>query len=81
MNDKLFEVAEKLSKQASDWVDEVHPHVSYRAWHNYHKTKFAELIIQECIEQCYADYDSKEDWDKGVRWAVIKQIKEHFGAE
>ena len=42
--------------------------------------KFAELIIQECIEQCYADYDSKEDWDKGVRWAV-NQIKEHFGIE
>ena len=44
------------------------------------KEKFAELIIQECIEQCYADYDSKEDWDKGVRWAV-NQIKEHFGVE
>ena len=41
---------------------------------------FAELIIQECIEQCYADYDSKEDWDKGVCWAV-NQIKEHFGVK
>ena len=41
---------------------------------------FSKLIIQECIEQCYADYDSKEDWDKGVRWAV-NQIKEHFGVE
>ena len=40
--------------------------------------RFSELIIQECIEQCYAGYDSKEDWDKGVRWEVIKQIKEHF---
>ena len=42
--------------------------------------KFAELIIQDCIEQCYADYDSKEDWDKGVCWAV-NQIKEHSGVK
>ena len=82
MNEKLFEIASELSKQASDWVDEVYPSAGYkpRARQNHYRTKFAELIIQECIEQCYADYDSKEDWDKGVRWAV-KQIKEHFGVE
>lgn len=67
MNDKLFEVAEQLSKQASDWVDEVHPHVSYRAWHNYHKTKFAELIVRECCDI--------------VRYIDAVEIKKHFGVE
>ena len=41
--------------------------------------KFAQMIVEECIEQC-ADYDSNDEWDKGVRWAA-NQIKERFGIE
>ena len=74
MNDKLFEVAEQLSKQASDWVDEVHPHVSYRAWHNYHKTKFAELIVRECTSKIIED-----PLHAGAQLA--DRVRKHFGVE
>lgn len=39
--------------------------------------KFAELIIQECIDQC-DDNGSTDEWDRAVRWSA-NQIKEHFG--
>ena len=43
------------------------------------KEKFAELIIQECLDQLHvSDWD--EDYDKGVYWSR-EQIKNHFGAE
>ena len=41
--------------------------------------KFAELIIQECLDQLHvSDWD--EDYDKGIYWSR-EQIKNHFGAE
>ena len=42
--------------------------------------KFAELLIQECIDQCEGHPDSSDEWDKGVR-AAGYMIKEHFGIE
>ena len=71
MNDKIDEFALQSQKEYGDFDGSITT-LDYR--------KFAELIIQECIEQCAVDYNSEEDWDKGVRWAV-KQIKEHFGVE
>ena len=41
--------------------------------------KFAELIVQECIEQC-VHTNHNNQWDKGIAWAV-GQIKQHFGVE
>ena len=41
--------------------------------------KFAELIIQECLDQLHvSDWD--EDYDKGIYWSR-EQIKQHFGVE
>ena len=42
--------------------------------------KFAELIVQECINQCAYTPDGGEDWDKGVKW-VANEIAQHFGVE
>ena len=41
--------------------------------------KFAELIIQECLDQLHVG-DTDEDYDKGAYWSR-EQIKNHFGAE
>ena len=82
MNEKIKELAKQAGGRIrnvcyghGDYVDE------FQLSKSKNIEKFAELIIQECIEQCYAGYDSKEDWDKDVRWAVIDQIKKHFGIE
>jgi len=41
--------------------------------------KFAELIIQECLDQLHvSNWD--EDYDKGIYWSR-EQIKNHFGVE
>ena len=84
MKVNIVEIVEEMNKQASDWVDEVHPHVSYRAWHNYHKTKFAELILNECINQC--EKTRQLVWTVPLKddeqvTAVICMIKQHFGVE
>ena len=42
-------------------------------------TKFAELIVRECLDQLFVS-DPNEDFDKGIAWSA-KQIKEHFGVE
>jgi hypothetical protein len=62
----MNERIKQLAEQATDEVG-LNPNV------------FAELIVQECIDQC-ADHGSNDEWDKGVRWAA-NQIKEHFGVE
>ena len=41
--------------------------------------KFAELIIQECLDQLFVR-DLNEDYDKGIAWSKA-QIKQHFGVE
>ena len=41
--------------------------------------KFAELIIQECLDQLFVR-DPNEDYDKGIAWSKA-QIKQHFGVE
>lgn len=72
MNEHIKELAEQAG--ADVWGDQV------SASQYFDIEKFAELIIKECIEQCADDSDSKDDWDKGVRWAA-NQIKTHFGVE
>jgi hypothetical protein len=42
--------------------------------------KFAELIVQECINQCANAPDVSEDWYQGVKW-VANEIAQHFGVE
>ena len=41
--------------------------------------KFAELIIQECLDQLLIS-DPAEDFDKGIYWSR-EQIRKHFGVE
>ena len=82
MNEKLFDIASELSMQASDWVDQVHPHVSYRAWHNHHRTRLAELIIKETIKSIQAtsaeSINLGRTLEENVSWTV-NDIKRNFG--
>ena len=75
MNEKLFNKALDLSNQASDWVDETHPYAGYepKAWNNHHRTKFAELIIKDCLN-ITAQFEKST-----IGAGITEQIKEHFG--
>ena len=42
--------------------------------------RFAELIVNECINQCAYMPNSNDGWDNGVRWAA-HQISEYFGVK
>ena len=69
----MNELIRKLNEQAQDWADAHAPYASEE--HKYFVEKFAELIVQECIEV--------------VKWTpsqfpngeCVKNIKEHFGVE
>ena len=76
MNEKLFEIASELSKQASDWVDEVYPSAGYkpRARQNHYRTKFAELIVRECCDIFVELRTRPAD-------LAVKDVKKHFGVE
>jgi hypothetical protein len=44
------------------------------------KEKFAELIVQECVEICMKEFDTGLLMAPQAPW-IAKQIKEHFGVE
>ena len=78
---KMNERIEELRIQALRWSGENVNHTLYSDYEIQLKEykKFAELIIQECLDQLHvSDWD--EDYDKGVYWSR-EQIKNHFGAE
>jgi uncharacterized UPF0160 family protein len=74
---KMNERIKELKQQAADYVDSIDNGIDIEEYRKLLDQKFAELIVQECIDQC-ADNGSNDEWDKGVRWAA-NQIKEHFG--
>ena len=57
------------------------------AFQGFDKEKFAELIVQECVEQIVAKGTDWVDFapsQTGVRpeyWAMAQQIEQHFGVE
>ena len=43
--------------------------------------KFAELIVQECIEHLESSVAVPNSEHSRVKWKCIRAIKEHFGVE
>jgi hypothetical protein len=71
----MNELIRKLNEQAQDWADAHAPYASEE--HKYFVEKFAELIVQECVEIV-----------EETRWMVppsqeqiARSIKQHFGVE
>jgi len=48
--------------------------------YDYHLEKFAELIVQECVQVAHPKLNDVGEWAAGMRLAQ-KRIKEHFGVE
>ena len=75
MNERLA----KLTEQCYEYNETMQS-----AWFN--KTKFAELIVRECVKFCEhkSNDDEHDEYDVGM-WAkaesIKTSIKEHFGVE
>ena len=75
MNERLA----KLTEQCYEYNETMQS-----AWFN--KTKFAELIVEECVKFCEheSNDDEHDEYDMGM-WAKAESIKtaikQHFGVE
>ena len=76
MNERIFELAE----QATVWKDANHGYT-------FDKEKFAELIVQECLNEIQSLLDCNtqvDEFEQGVYNGLDMAkdcIKEHFGVE
>ena len=74
MNERIKELAE----QATTYIEPTA--TSGEGW-IFNKEKFAELIVQECIEAIQNEsMNSDDDWERGLRIAE-GAIQKHFGVE
>lgn len=73
MNKRIKELAE----QAQDWADAHAPYASEE--HEYFAEKFALLIVQECLNQCY--YRGMNDELYAGQLKAAAYIEQHFGVE
>ena len=84
MNDRI----RQLSKQAGDYVNETYTgpvrsktpgkiwEDGHVGWHTQFNEKFAQLIVQECIDtvsDCSVEYCTRPQ--------IVSEIKQHFGVE
>ena len=81
MNERIKELAEQANANELSYAyyrGEKRPENAVTL-HSVDLEKFAELIVQECLDQLHvSDWD--EDYDKGIYWSR-EQIKQHFGVE
>ena len=79
MNERIKQMAEQADNFADDKIQmpgEYHPD-----WHDVRDEKFAELIVQECMEQAsIGNGHGNNQWDRALTFAA-KNIKEHFGVK
>ena len=81
MNERIKELFKRAGGKTSihNLMSNPIQHREYNELWNDNIQKFAELIVQECLDQLHvSDWD--EDYDKGIYWSR-EQIKNHFGAE
>ena len=96
MNERIRE----LSKQAGDYVNETYTgpvrsktpgkiwEDGHVGWHTQFNQKFAELLIQQCINVCEPvldePYEDMSEFGKGLvegQDVAVEKIKKHFGVE
>ena len=82
MNKRIRELAEQAGKYARDYVTEC-KHYGHYMEHNEYELrfaeKFAELIVKECLDQCYFNGMNDELYAGQLKAAAY--IEKHFGVE
>ena len=82
--EQLADLADELADEIIQTPGEYHPH-----WHGVRDRKFAELIIQECINivkptqhhEAFAQGYMGDVDGLDLLYGKVKQIREHFGVE
>ena len=84
MNERIKELAE----QATSIVEMVGPEGYTSSYAKFDREKFAELLIQQCINVCEPvldePYEDMSEFDKGLvdgQDVAVEMIKQHFGVE
>ena len=90
MNERIKELAQQAFIYSCEFAHDpdYSPHNPYNGLieKERYDTKFAELIIQECVSVINTEAGEREDdeyeraWKMGTEFAVY-QIKQHFGVE
>jgi hypothetical protein len=84
MNARIQELAleafDPINAMASEGVAD--RHTFDQAWFQLYNKKFAELIVQECANQCdlLLDHGISSEWSRGTH-DCSRAIKKHFGVE
>ena len=80
MNERIKQLAAHAKAYANQCTKDIDGDVSWH-WMEYYTEKFAELIVQECIEAIQNEsMNSDDDWERGLRIAE-GAIQKHFGVE
>jgi hypothetical protein len=77
MNERIQELAEQAEIYAGELIDEG---ADYDQYPRYYTEKFAELIVQECID-IIAPYTVRMNRPGEEYLHPILEIKQHFGVE
>lgn len=93
MNERIFELAAQFGPVATisnwgkvEWLDDVYPQLGDVMYADVDLQKFAELIIQECIEQVKIEQRNmgqlltNPPQNSGV-WDACNNIRKHFGID
>jgi len=83
MNERIQELAEQADEYAKQTVHYYMGQFDGLTWENRSKqardTKFAELIVRECLNQCYNRGMNDELYNGQLKAAAY--IEQHFGVE
>ena len=86
MNEKIKKLADQLGPVGTignwgrvNWADEVYPQHGDKLYASIDLEKFAELIVRECLDQCYNRGMNDELYAGQLRAA--EYIEQHFGVE
>jgi hypothetical protein len=82
MNERIRELAEQAKKYALDAMIKITDREqALKVYSESYDTKFAELIVKECVAICQ-DVDGEDNIDaKSGRQDCAVEIREHFGVE
>jgi hypothetical protein len=73
MNERIQELSEQAEKYADDWFR------GEPTWSEAFESKFAELIVQECITKI--ENEAAQYAEPVWAFELVNDIREHFGVE
>jgi hypothetical protein len=77
----MNDIIKKLEKQATNTIINQSSTYGVEVVYNFDKEKFAELIIQECIDWIDGSPTTEEDTLILSKQFILANLKQHFGVE